>query len=67
MGSTVEPNGGYWKGATDAHVEQLIKDVAEIKTDVRALVAMRNWFYGAAAAVSAGVAMIAQGLGWWMK
>ena len=67
MGAAVEPNGGYWKGTTDAHVEQLFADVAAIKADVRALVAMRNRLYGAAAAVSATVAAIAQGIGWWAK
>ena len=60
-------NGGYWKGVTDAHVEQLFTDVAAIKADVRALVAMRNRLYGAAAAVSATVAAVAQGIGWWAK
>lgn len=64
----VEPsNSGYWKGGVDAHVEQLFKDVAEIKADVRSLIAMRNWLYGAAAAISAFTAIVIQGIGWWLK
>mgnify|MGYP001590500488 CR=1 FL=1 len=60
-------NGGYWKGTTDAHVEQLYIDVAAIKADVRKLVAAQNRLYGAAAATSALVAVVAHGLWWLLK
>ena len=48
----------YWRGITDAHVAQLLQDVTDIKRDIRSLLALRNWLYGGAAAISAVISVM---------